>query len=91
MKNNLYFMFTFIALICFLQNILGEQKENTEPDTILIEEKPDENIPVIISKFKIIPKYYGLPLSFKFGWFYRKDNVSIFPNTSIFFSTGYIH
>ena len=45
-------MFTFIALVCFLQNISGEQKENTEPDTILIEEKPDENIPVIIQNLK---------------------------------------
>ncbi|MEL3905747.1 MAG: hypothetical protein P1P65_01770 [Treponema sp.] len=37
-------------------------------------------IPVRISAFKIVPQYYGLPVSVQFGWFYRKEDVSMFPH-----------
>lgn len=41
------------------------------------------HFPIVISKFRIIPKYYGLPLSLKAGYFYRKSDFSIFPNIAI--------
>ncbi|WP_428770332.1 hypothetical protein V1L52_00470 [Treponema sp. HNW] len=39
-----------------------------------------------ISKFHILPHYFGFPLSVQFGWLHRKNDISIFPNTGIFFS-----
>lgn len=35
---------------------------------------------VSVSKFQIKAEYYGLPLAVKFGYFYRKSDLSIFPN-----------
>ena len=48
--------------------------------------KADEEESLNISKFNIRPHYFGFPLSVKFGWLYRQDNFSVFPNTGIFFS-----
>lgn len=44
------------------------------------------DIPVKVSSFKIVPKYYSLPLSIQFGWFYRKEDLSVFPNVGFSFS-----
>lgn len=44
------------------------------------------DIPVTVSAFKIIPQYYGLPLAVRFGWFYRKNDFSVFPHAGFSFS-----
>jgi len=44
------------------------------------------DVPVRISAFKIVSQYYGLPLSVRFGWFYRNGDFSLFPNTGFSFS-----
>ena len=44
------------------------------------------DIPIKVSSFKIVPKYYSLPLSAQFGWFYRKEDLSVFPNAGFSFS-----
>jgi len=41
-----------------------------------------------VSAFKIISQYYGLPLSVRFGWFYRKEDFSVFPNAGFSFSVA---
>ena len=43
---------------------------------------------VKVSAFKIIAQYYGLPLSVRFGWFYRKEDFSVFPNAGFSFSVA---
>lgn len=43
---------------------------------------------VKVSAFKIISQYYGLPLSVRFGWFYRKEDFSVFPNAGFSFSVA---
>ena len=41
-----------------------------------------------VSAFKIISQYYGLPLSVRFGWFYRKEDFGVFPNAGFSFSVA---
>ncbi|UTC66709.1 MULTISPECIES: hypothetical protein [unclassified Treponema] len=72
MKKILCFVFCFMMIAGFSQD--KEVKKNNEDDFIKI------------SKFNILPHYFGFPLSVKFGWLHRENNVSVFPNAGIFFS-----
>ena len=58
---------------------VGEQMHKTEP--------ADFDEPVRISTWKIV-SHYGLPVSVRFGRFYRKENVSIFPHIGLSLFAG---
>ena len=73
MKKILCLFFCFMMTAGFSQN-----KEELK--------KANEEASLNISKFNIRPHYFGFPLSVKFGWLYRQNNFSVFPNTGIFFS-----
>lgn len=73
MKKILCLIFCFMMTAGFSQN-KEELKNNNEEESLNI------------SKFNILPHYFGFPLSVKFGWLYRQNNFSVFPNTGIFFS-----
>ena len=73
MKKILCLIFCFMMTAAFSQN-----KEELK--------KTNEEEYLKISKFNILPHYFGFPLSVEFGWLYRQDNFSVFPNTGIFFS-----
>ena len=62
-------LYLFLSVCTYAE---GLSDERTTTDT------SDEEI--LISKFKTEFHYYGLPLAAKLGWFYRKNNFSIFPN-----------
>ncbi|WP_024469938.1 hypothetical protein [Treponema pedis] len=73
--------FMFAASFCFTQanGEMGFADVNSAA-----KEKP-ENLPITISKFKVDAHYYGLPLTGRMGWFYRKDDFSIYPNAALSF------
>lgn len=73
--------FTFAVSFCFPQT---NDKIDFENVNSTVEEKP-ENLSIKISKFKFDARYYGLPLTGRMGWFYRKDDFSIYPNTALSF------
>lgn len=73
MKKILCLVFCFMMAAGFSQG-KEEVKKNNEEDFIKV------------SKFNILPHYFGFPLSVKFGWLHRENNVSVFPNAGIFFS-----
>ena len=54
------------------ETLTEQEPQKTEPAGF------DE--PVRVSAWKIIPHYYGLPVSVQLGRFYREENFSIFPN-----------
>lgn len=68
---------------------LYAQEEIPAEDKAIVPAQEESNTapqqPVHISAFKIVPHYYGLPVSVQFGWFYRKENFSIFPNIGFAF------
>ncbi|MGP1415096.1 MAG: hypothetical protein ACTTJ6_04055 [Treponema sp.] len=72
MTRKLFFISLFFTLAVCIQALETE-------DTIEKEERLP-TFPINISKFQIQAQYYGLPLAVKFGYFYRKSNMSIFPN-----------
>ena len=67
-----------------LSKSIQDENERLQPDEKTSESPKNEDalprFPLTISKFHIMAKYYGLPLSLKAGYFYRKNDVSIFPN-----------
>lgn len=70
MKKFLWLLFIFTMAFSFAEN-----KEDFK----------DKEFPIKVSQFKIIAQYYGLPLSAKIGWFYRQNDISIFPNLGFSF------
>lgn len=72
MTRKLFFISLFFTLAICIQALETEETIENE------EELP--TFPINISKFQIQTQYYGLPLIVKLGYFYRKNDVSVFPN-----------
>ena len=72
MTRKLFFISLFFTLAICIQALEAEETIENE------EELP--TFPINISKFQIQAQYYGLPLIVKLGYFYRKNDVSVFPN-----------
>ena len=70
MIRKLFFLSLLFSFAISVQAVESEVEEEAGLPTF----------PISISKFKIEAQYYGLPLSVKFGYFYRKSNMSVFPN-----------
>ncbi len=47
---------------------------------------PVQPFDIIISGYNTEIELYGLPQRIQFGWFYRKNNFSIYPNAGLFFT-----
>ena len=83
MNSLLKHILMLVLTSCFFLNafIYAQDLEEIEE-----QEKKESNIPyfpITISKFRIMAQYYGLPISIKAGYFYRKRNTSIFPNIAV--------
>lgn len=84
----LFFIFTALGLLA-QNNIASENSEADNENSVLKnigenggadEFSTIKEFPVVISKFNVQAKYYGLPLSVRMGMFYRKNDISVFPN-----------
>ncbi|MEL3899200.1 hypothetical protein [Treponema phagedenis] len=78
-----------IVLVClFFAGLVYAQDNNNSIENNNGKTAAEQDI--IISKFELRPHYTGLPLGVKLGWFYRKNNFSVFPNigTSFFIDDG---
>ena len=66
------------------EEITNEESIEEETNVDLDEVKDDDlpTFPIIQKGFRIVGQYYGLPLSVKFGYFYRNSDFSIFPNVA---------
>ena len=64
----------------------AHETDHPDGNTAGISANSPLDIEVKVSTFKIAPQYYGLPLAVRFGWFYRKEDFSVFPNAGFSFS-----
>ncbi|MGP1529607.1 MAG: hypothetical protein ACTTI3_04615 [Treponema sp.] len=82
----------YTGSIVYAQEAVPTPEEDTNAEIVPSESKNTEplseaiaRLPVYNAGFKIEPHYYGLPLSINMGWFYRSEDVSIFPNAGFSF------
>jgi len=70
-----------------LSKSIQDENERLQPDEKASESVQNEDalprFPLTISKFHVMPKYYSTAWSLKMGYFYRKNDTSIFPNVAL--------
>lgn len=83
-KKYLLLFFSFVFFTIILINGFT-QTDNESQDNKISEIDQFANFTIRTSKFKFSAHYYGLPLQLRLGWFYRKNDFSIFPNIGLSF------